>query len=209
MSLSKTARQLCQALLMSEDVQTGQLMYEILTDKKKPADAIVNEKDLARKAFLKAVFEDEIDNALSMASDDNKRALERRITLQKLQSLLACEDRRMAKFAYNVLSGRLSFTQAKRETDDKFLLALLDNDINANKYASGDQLRAITKTSAENLAFTVNTPQNLHRLNYIMFDQQLTLDEVINTMIKAFYETIRADDYAELLGDDQPQNYLI
>lgn len=207
--MNKTARQMCQALLMSEDLETGTLMYEILTDKKKPEVVLATEKDLSKKAFLQAVFNGEYENALSMSNGDNAEALKRYKTLQKFQSLLACNHRQTAALAYKVLSGRLSFEQAKKETSDEYLLALLNLEDNAEKKASVYHLDALLAKSSPDLDFKLNTLQNLHRLNYIIFDQKLTLDEVINTMIKAFYETIRADDYAELLGDDQPQNFLI
>lgn len=204
------ARQLVQALLMSEDWQMGQLMFEMLTDKKDTDKVLAGNMDDEEKIFLSYVLKGDLQNALATANDQNKICLERITLYQKLQALLACDDLQTRTTAYDVLSGRKTIEAVLRDApSDKFLTSLLNNEKNSNVYASEAQSDALNVKQKTKLNFEVNTAQNLHRLHYIMLDQKLTLDQTINTMIKAFYETIRADDYAELMTDEQPQNWNI
>ena len=225
--MKKPVHQMLKALLMSRDLKTGLICYDILNGKITAEKALYlitttdtldpdSQKTLEHLkvhldlSFFMFVLQGNIAEARLNASEENKAALDNLIALQMLQGLLACENRNTAQIAYEVLAGLETIESLKVRTIDPFMKAVLNGDFKtAQNEASLEQRTALTLNSKPNLAFTLNTIENVHRLNYIMLDQKLTLDDIINTSIKSFYEIIRADEHAELRGEELPQNYYI
>lgn len=212
------------ALLMSEDLKTGLIAYDLLSQKVKEQDCIkllsaekpippYNRPEEEREAyliFIKYVLSGDLGSAMRTANEFDSDALNNIKALQMLQGLLACEDRRTAKKAYEVLAGITSLKQMSKENEGMFFDFVSRSDSKkAFEAANVKQAEAMLSKERPEYNFKLQSIENYHRLNYIMLDQKLTLNEVLNTMIESFYQVLRADEHAQLMGEDTPQIYYI
>lgn len=207
-------RQMLQALLLSEDRDAGLLAYELIT-KRTSLDKVLPERLLGKpeelRIFWHNVVTGNLEGAIACANSENEYQLKHVLAYQMLQALLNCEEKETRKAALSILSGEVTIKQfLKSENSNLFFQSVLSNDVlEAYKHANKRQLEALNNICK--LQYTVNvlSPQNLQRLNYLLLDFNMTLDQCFNDMVKAYYETVRADQHAELLQKEKPQSYFI
>ena len=210
--MHKKTRQMLQVLCMSTDTELSKVCADLIY-KRIPAIAtnkVVGVLSEKYTDFMAAVLDGNLQEAINLATPENKELLENIDTFQMLQGLLICEDHYYGKLAAKILSGETTVKEEKEKGHGKFMNCVLSGDFHgALECADRKQHLALCMSTPPSLTFQVRSMVNYQRLHYIAHVSGITVEEVLNHIIKGYYEVTREDSVGEALNNKKQLPYNI